>query len=157
MKLRVLIFDDDPTMRQLLWLVCDQRGYEVFTFPEPGLCPLRAKDTCPCDGHAACADVIISDLEMPHTRGIDFVEKLLGNGCRCRHLALMSGGWSEGEVARAATLGCKVFSKPFHISEVSEWLDQVHREITPNRMLRDWHALRTASARESGSEIPSET
>ena len=40
MSYRALIFDDQKEIRQMLWALFDSRGYEVFTFPHPGLCPL---------------------------------------------------------------------------------------------------------------------
>jgi hypothetical protein len=39
---RSVIFDDNDLIRLTLWHLFDQRGYEVFTFPEPGLCRLHA-------------------------------------------------------------------------------------------------------------------
>ncbi|MFH0909403.1 MAG: response regulator [bacterium] len=145
MRPRVLIFDDDPLIRQMLWAVCDRRGYEVFTFPDPGLCPLDAKGQCPCESGTSCTDIIISDLEMPCVKGLDFVETLLGNGCHCRHIALMSGAWSDHNVARARELGCKLFAKPFPISEITEWLVQVERALSPDRQLHDWHSLKSTA------------
>ena len=129
----------------MLWEVCDRRGYEVFTFPDPGICPLHVEDRCPCESEMTCTDVIISDLDMPNVKGLDFVETLLGKGCLCRHIALMSGAWTDRDVARASDLGCKIFAKPFHISQIIEWLDQVERELSPNRGLYDWKSLRSAT------------
>lgn len=139
MRPRVLIFDDDPLIRQLLWAVCDRRGYEVFTFPDPGLCPLHTTDSCPCETGRSCSDIIISDLKMPNVMGLDFVEELIGKGCRCRNVALMSGSWSDDEFHRAQRLGCKVFAKPFHVSQIIEWLDAVEGRLVPSRKLDDWH------------------
>jgi DNA-binding response OmpR family regulator len=140
MRPRALIFDDDPLIRQLLWAVCDRRGYEVVTFPDPGLCPLHTRERCLCDSEASCTDIIISDLDMPCVKGLDFVEALLVKGCHCRHIALMSGAWSDHDIARARELGCKLFTKPFHISEIMEWLAQVERTLAPNRKLQDWRS-----------------
>jgi len=145
MRPRVLIFDDDPSIRQMLWAVCDRRGYEVVTFPDPGLCPLHAKDRCPCEPAMTCSDMIISDLDMPNVKGLDFLETLLGKGCRCRHIALVSGSWSASDIGRARDLGCKLFAKPFHLSQITEWLEQVERELSPSRKLHDWQGLRNTA------------
>jgi DNA-binding response OmpR family regulator len=144
MRPRALIFDDDLMIRQMLWTACDRRGYEVFTFPDPAVCPLHVNDGCSCTSEGTCADIIISDLDMPNVKGLDFVEKLLGKGCRCRHIALMSGAWSDSDIARAAELGCKLFAKPFHIGQITAWLEQVERELSPDRRLHDWQSLRSA-------------
>jgi CheY-like chemotaxis protein len=139
MRLRALIFDDDSVVRRVLWTVCDRRGYEVFTFPEPGLCPLQAEDRCPCDPETTCADVIISDLQMPNVQGLDFVESLKGKGCLCGNIALVSGGFSPQDIARGKALGCALFPKPFQVSEINGWLDQVEKSLAPDRVLYDWH------------------
>jgi hypothetical protein len=46
----------------------------------------------------------------------------LQKGCRCRHIALISGCWSEAELGRAKELRVKVFAKPFRAREVDAWL-----------------------------------
>ena len=145
MRTRVLIFDDDPLIRQMLWAVCDRRDYEVFTFPDPGLCPLHTVERCPCGEDEICADIILSDLAMPNVPGLDFVESMIHKDCRCPRIALMSGSWSEDDIARARNLGCRLFAKPFHISQIVEWLDEVERLLSPNRRLYSWHSSRTVS------------
>jgi CheY-like chemotaxis protein len=139
MRLRAVIFDDEPQLRLLLWTVFDQRGYEVFTYPDPGLCPLKGAGACPCPPATICADVIMSDVQMPGTSGIDFIQQLLDMKCRRPHLALMSGGWTDAGLERAAQLGCKIFKKPFQLAEITEWLDQVEKTLSPERRLFDWH------------------
>ena len=129
-----MIFDRDPMVRQLLWVTCDRRGYETSTSPDPCLCPLGAEGGCPCDPAARCADVIIADLAMPAVKALDFVEAQMGNGCHCRHIALLSGAWSDDDMAHARDLGCTLF---FHMSQLSEWLGQIERSLSPNRMLHD--------------------
>ena len=135
MRLRALIFDDEPLIRRLLWSICDRRGYEVFTFPDPGICPLQRETTCPCLEHMTCSDIIVSDLEMPLVNGLDFIESLLGKGCRCHHIALISGTWCDQDLARAEKLGCAFFEKPFRIEEFIAWLARVERSIAPGRQL----------------------
>jgi CheY-like chemotaxis protein len=138
MKLRALIFDHQSEMCEMLRSIFAQRGYEVFTYPEPGLCPLKARSQCRCPADTVCADVILSDVQMPGGTGIDFVQALLEKGCHRPHIALMCGSWSQSDIERAARLGCKLFKKPFRLAEVSEWLDQMERSISPQRHLFDW-------------------
>jgi DNA-binding response OmpR family regulator len=138
MRLRALIFEDEAGLRQLLWTVFDRRGYEVFTYPDPAVCPLQHATACPCPEGSICADVIVSDIHMPGTQGIDFVEGLLRKKCRRPRLAIMSGHWTEAERARATRLGCEVFEKPFKLAEMAAWLDEVERTIAPGRRLFDW-------------------
>lgn len=137
MRLRVLVFDDDPLIRSLLETVLQGRGYEVASFADPGLCPLHPSPACQCPGGQMCADVIISDMKMLSVRGLDFVESQLDKGCKCRFVALMSGAWSDADRARARQIGCTVFDKPFRVAQVCQWLDGIEQNIDPARTLFD--------------------
>jgi len=141
MGIRAVIFDDDPLIRQLLEAVCEMRGYEVFTFHHPDMFPPHAANCCPCQSGIRCTDVIISDLRMPNVNGLDFLEGLKRKGCRNPHYALTSGHWTEAAVSRAKQLGCKVFSKPFRIRDITQWLDEVEASIVPERELLNWNKM----------------
>jgi len=139
MRRRAIIFDDDHLVRFSLWHLFDRRGYEVFTFPEPGLCPLHVVQQCPCPANTSCTDLIISDVNMHATNGIDFLEQLIQKGCRQRHFALVSGNFSETDLARASRLGCRLFSKPVDIAQLSEWIEEVEKSTPLERTLFNWH------------------
>jgi CheY-like chemotaxis protein len=139
MRIRAVIFDDEPLMRELLEAVCEMRGYEVFAFPRPDMFPLYAVNRCPCPSGTVCADIVISDLRMPNVNGLDFLDGLMGKGCRNPHYALISGHWTEAAVSRAKQLGCKVFSKPFDIRDITQWLEEVEALIVPERKLFNWN------------------
>ena len=138
MRHRAVIFEDDALVRFTLWKFFDDRGYEVITFPEPGLCPLHVVQQCPCPAETTCTDLIISDVNMSRTSGIDFLEGLIQKGCRQRHIAIMSGNFSEADLTRASRLGCTTFTKPLARETLPAWVEQAEREIPPERKLFDW-------------------
>ena len=138
MRLRAVVLDDEPIIRQLLWTLCDRRGYEVLTFPDPGLCPLDVMDRCPCPPGTVCADLRLSDLHMPEVQGLDLVEDLLAKACVAPHLGLMSAAWSAAAHARAGRLGCRLFPKPFALAELLAWFDTVEAHVAPTRALLEW-------------------
>ena len=138
MRVRALIFDDDEVIRLLLREICERHGWDVITYPNPGVCPLNAEEHCPCRPEEVCADVIISDLEMPILKGLDFVESMFRKGCHCAHIALVSGSCGSEEVSRAATLGCKVIPKPFKVQEIEDWLAEVEHSLAADRCLHNW-------------------
>ena len=140
MRLRVVIFDDEPAILQVLRALCEDRGYEVFTFPHPGLCPLHGMPRCPCPPGTVCADLLLSDLNMPEVQGLDFVETLMSKQCVAPHLGLISARWSPAAHARAARLDCRLFTKPFPIAEILAWFDTVEAHVAPTRALLDWQA-----------------
>lgn len=138
MRRRAVVFDDNALIRVALWNLFDRRGYEVFTFPEPGLCPLHVVRDCPCPPDTRCADLIISDVNMSGANGVEFIEQLIQKGCRQPHFALMSGNFSEADLARASKLGCALFSKPVNIVQVLAWVEEVERSIPRERILFNW-------------------
>ena len=138
MEYRAFIFDDQKDIRQILYSLFDRRGYEVFAFPHPGICPLSEEEICPCPIEQACADIILSDVNMPIKNGLDFIEEQIQKGCRCKHFALMSGDFTDGDVSKAKSLGIKIFKKPFKLKEVINWLGQIENDIDPKRKLSNW-------------------
>ena len=74
---------------------------------------------------------------MPVVKGLEFIESLLGKGCRCQHIALLSGFYDDDDLARAAKLGCKVIAKPFMISEITDWLDTMEESLAVKRCCDD--------------------
>ncbi len=138
MRLRVVIFDDEPAIRQGLGALCADRGYEVFTFPDPTLCPLYVLPPCPCPPGSVCADLLLVDLLMPEVDGLAFVEGLLAKGCPAPQIALMSGAWSPAARARALRLGCRLFRKPFALADLLAWFATVEAQVDPTRALLDW-------------------
>ena len=75
---------------------------------------------------------------MPIKTGIDFLEEQIKKGCKCKHLALMSGNFSDEDISRAKSLGANIFKKPFKLKEITNWLDQIEKDIDPKRQLSDW-------------------
>jgi DNA-binding response OmpR family regulator len=135
---RAVIFDDEDLCRRVLWLFFDQRGYEVFTFPYPDLCPLHLALECPCPLGTSCSDIIISDANMLGNNRIDFIEKLIEKGCKQRHFALMSGAFTDSDRERASQLGCAVFEKPVDLEALTAWIESVEKSILAERVPFDW-------------------
>ena len=142
MNYRAFIFDDEKEIRQILWSLFDNRGYEVFTFPHPGTCPLSEEELCPCSIEETCADLILSDVNMPIKSGLEFLEEQIKKGCRCKHFALMSGTFTHEGLSKAKSLGVKIFKKPFALTEIINWLNQIEKDIVPKRKLSDWFLKR---------------
>jgi DNA-binding NtrC family response regulator len=143
MRMRVLIFDDDDSIRSMLWHIFDDRGYEIFSFPHPALCPLHLVGACSCPTAQACGDIIISDVNMPNVNGLEFIETQIQKGCKVKNLALMSGAWTVSELQYAQKLGCQTFHKPFTLDEINAWIDDCEGKVTPNRVLSNWFLDRT--------------
>jgi len=86
-KPRVIIFDDEPSLLELLELCFAKWGYEVFSYSTPVVCPLNGSSAGICESHAPCADLVISDFQMPQMTGIELFQLQAQRGCRPYGLA----------------------------------------------------------------------
>ena len=137
-KYRVILLDDNEAVRGVLSEILADRGYEVLAFSTPAICPLQMTPECRCAVNQRCTDIIVSDLDMPYMTGLGFIENQKKKNCKCQHLVLMSGNWTEQDLLRAHELGCKTFTKPFPFQEFCDYLDEVERNIDLRRELCDW-------------------
>lgn len=137
MKLRVFLIDDDQRIRDLVQDVVEERGHKVYAFTEPFRCPILLNEKCYCPDGWQCGDLFITDLEMPGMSGIDFIANQVRFGCRglTENTAVMSGGWTDSELARARELGCRTFHKPFDLEEFISWIETCERRANPARGL----------------------
>lgn len=110
----------------------------VKSFSDPGMCPLRASGDTMCPLNHACADIIISDVNMPTETGLKFITERLDHGCKIKCRALMSADWSYGDLQKARELGCRIFHKPFELEELVQWLNECRERIESERKLSDW-------------------
>ncbi len=129
MAIRVYVLDDDELIRITLSSFLEQEGYEVSAFAQPDHCPIYYSKTCGCKKGQACADIIITDLNMPGQSGMDFIENQIRRGCKVNHIAVMSGDWSDPGLNKARHMGLMVFLKPFSILHIRKWLRQVRQEL----------------------------
>ena len=134
-KIRALLLEDNDLIRSLMSTVLESRGYEVFKFSTPAICPLQKTPACGCADNSRCADIILSDLGMPAVSGIEFIKNQKEKKCKTPYIAMMSGNWPAEDVKTARELKCKVFNKPFNMAEIEEWLDDVEKNINLNRKL----------------------
>lgn len=126
--MKALVLDDDPMVRSYLTLLLTRRGHEVTSFPDPACCSLCTHASCSSPDGGPCIDIIISDVKMPQITGLDFVESLLRKGCKCRHIALISGAWSEADMKRALQFPAKIFAKPCSATDISRWIETVEND-----------------------------
>ena len=142
MKPRILIFDEDEALSSTLKKIFDERGWEVFTFSERGVCPLYLSGNHNTISHNACSDIIISDLYMPTIEGLKLIKDRIDTGCKVKFRALMSTTWSDADWQYARNLGCQLFRKPFDLKAMMGWIDDCAKKIDPTRKLFNWNQNR---------------
>jgi len=143
-RLRVILLEDRKTVLTLMKEFFDDRGYEIFSFSNPAICPLQLIPECRCTENQTCTDVIVSDLNMPNMTGLRFIENQRNKNCKCKYVAMISAHWAEEDLELAHRLGCRTFTKPLFFDDLDVWLDDVEYSIDPRRELHTWFQERGA-------------
>lgn len=130
-KIRVLIFDDAPAVRQLLELALVKQGFDVHVFEDPTYCPTHELDECFCDNNTTCTDIIITDVQMPNLNGMSFLKKQLEKGCQVnpQNVMVISGYLDEPTKQAIDCMGVASLRKPFMLSDIFKWLDECKQRI----------------------------
>jgi CheY-like chemotaxis protein len=128
------LFEDSNMLRLMLYRLLREQRWEVIGYPEPEECPLRHATKCACTQARVCADVIVTDLEMPHVDGFTFVHDLLETGCKVPFLAMFTACDDPARLARARESGFTVFNKS-DLRPLLEWLHDVEKQVDARRLL----------------------
>jgi CheY-like chemotaxis protein len=108
---RVLVVDDEPSIREVARTILESQGYEVLTAVD-GVEGLHSLSK-------SLPDLIISDLNMPRMSGFEFLAVVRQ---RFPHIATiaMSGGYSTGEVPLGILADAFVQKGNYTIRELSD-------------------------------------
>lgn len=109
--MRVLIAEDDELMLRTLEMRLKKDGHEVIISRDGRDALLRIADSTP--------DLVISDIMMPFSSGLEIVAALRAQGNNIP-IIILSGMGQEDVVLEAFQLGADDFiTKPFSPSELS--------------------------------------
>ena len=136
-KLRVNIFDDDVSNLKMLKFYLSQRDYEILTFDRPVVCPVDNANSGKCNSLKPCADIIMTDYQMPEMTGTEMLLNQVQRGCKVdiRNKIVMSAGLDNNGQKMLEVLGCTFFSKPIKLSELSAYLDDCAKFIDLSKPL----------------------
>ncbi|MDG5466699.1 response regulator [Deltaproteobacteria bacterium IMCC39524] len=125
MKLKIVIIDDEESIRNTFRWHLQDMGHEVFTFAAPVECDVQAY--CLCQQSTPCTDALLIDYNLPSMNGLDFIESLIKHGCKGepRNILLMSGDTTRIDMKKAAALGCSVEQKPLSLETLERWISEV--------------------------------
>ena len=112
---RLLVVDDDPTIREMLEMVLDSEGYAVTTAPH-GLAAFALLDE-------VRPDVILLDMKMPVLDGWGFLERYRRMpGAKVPVVVLTA---AQDDARQAGEVGADAYvAKPFAIDELIRVLDR---------------------------------
>jgi CheY-like chemotaxis protein len=158
---RVLFFDDNQGVRLMVHELLGRRGFEVHSYPDPAFHPLHRCSGGTCEGQEACADAIVTDLNMLVTNGLEFLFHLKERHCQVKHVALLTGTEDEDAVREGELLGARVFRKPEGLFLMLQWLVAVAAKTDLHRRLRELNGgagiLRTAPGNQRAEGGPDRT
>lgn len=124
MARRILLIDDDELLRAAIGDLLESGGYIVAS--------AGAGDAGMKMFRAARPDLVITDLTMPETNGIDIVRALAREVPRPRIVVISGGGEqldSLSNLRRAQVLGAdRILEKPFRAKTLLETVDSVLEE-----------------------------
>lgn len=128
-KPRVIIYDDEIAILHMLKQFFTKRGYEVWPYNEPIICPHYERPTDRCENLYPCADVMISDFQMPKMSGIELFQHQAKIGCEidAGMKAIMSGNSDEKLLTMCKELGCRFLQKPYTLPELSAWISECEK------------------------------
>jgi DNA-binding response OmpR family regulator len=112
MTKRILIADDEPTVRQLLELVLRSHGYDVLNAQNGDQLVRTAQEVVP--------DLLLVDLMMPHMDGYEAIRQLR-NDTRTAHLPMLilTAKSTPDDVVTGFETGADDYiTKPFNIPEL---------------------------------------
>ena len=115
-KPRIIIFDDDAMVLGILRDIFSIINFEVQSFSEPIICS-------PNNCSNPCADIIITDFQMPRINGIDLLKHQIQQGCpiHIKNKAIMSGALPDKYVGSMKEFADNFFQKPICIKKLHMW------------------------------------
>jgi DNA-binding NtrC family response regulator len=119
---RILIVDDDASIRRTLQALLNRAGYEVMVARDGNEAVRLWRD------HGG--DLVITDLHMPEKDGIQTIIELLSHTPGARIIAMSGGGQTKrlDLLGNASLLGAVLtIEKPFTIDEM---MNTVSRALT---------------------------
>lgn len=118
MAATILIIDDHPSVRMLLGRVLDDAGYQVYEAANgrQGLEQFEAQPV----------DLVITDLDMPDTTGLEVLLELTRILFNVKVIAIRGGAGDH--LQRARFLGARqIFSKPLDLAALLQGIqDELH-------------------------------
>lgn len=104
-RMKILVVDDDDSMRQAISRLLKAAGYEYATFP--------TVEACLASGATSTADCLICDLHLPAMSGLDLLAELRRRNCGIP-VILMTAFDERGLHQRALESGAAAYlAKPF--------------------------------------------
>jgi len=119
-KPRIIIFDDDTSILKLFNVNFSVNSFEVQYFNKPLFCR-ACENTTSCANQ--CADIIITDFQMPRINGIELLNHHVQRRCpiNIQNKAIMSGSEPHNVIDNMKGLANTFFQKPVRMEQLNAW------------------------------------
>lgn len=119
---RILIVDDEPTVRLLLRDVLEMEGYEVLEAEDGPIALALMADTRP--------DLVLLDIMMPGMSGIDVLATVRADASlRDLPVVLLTAAGDDDTTWAGWTTGASLYlNKPFDHVNLLEWVERLLAE-----------------------------
>lgn len=124
--MRILVVDDEASVRELLKTVLASDGHEVIE-AENGFQGLQVAKQQPCD-------LVITDQIMPVLNGLDMISRLAAERYPARYVLISGYGTNQG-----VPPGLSFLRKPFTPSQLIDAVKQLQQEPTLAELERACH------------------
>ena len=117
---RILVVDDEPSIRKLFTRRLEGRGYEVIEASNGNEGMKRYRESLP--------DLVVTDILMPERQGIGMMMELRREFPNVKFIAVSGGGYNapESYLEIAKYFGAlRTFSKPIDWPELLTAIDEV--------------------------------
>jgi DNA-binding NtrC family response regulator len=108
---RVLVVDDEETIRKLLSTRFSREGYEVYTAGSGAEGVTKAKEVSP--------DLVVTDIKMPEMDGFALIDALRTEGHACPVIVITGHGDKECAVEAMHKGAFDYIEKPFDMEDIS--------------------------------------
>ncbi len=117
---KIMVVDDDESVRRTVRLILESNNYTVDTFGEPELALKEAENVA--------YDIALVDIKMPTMGGVEFVQKLREVDRRVS--PIMMTAYPDISTAAAAMRrgSCDYITKPFRQEQLLEAVQHLARE-----------------------------
>jgi DNA-binding response OmpR family regulator len=118
--LRILLVDDEDSFRKMMCQTLTEMGYEVMEACN-GRDAVQIHELCP-------ADIVLTDLIMPDTDGIETIRELKRIHSSVKIIAMSGGGWvgTRDYLKAAKLIGAdETLTKPFSKQDMAAALERL--------------------------------
>lgn len=114
---RILLAEDDAEMRALVSDDLRRAGYSVVECAD-GAALLRRLDSATCTQEGLGVDLVVADVFMPKSTGLEVLERLRGADPFTPYVVITAFGSAETRRAAARLGAVAVLDKPFEIKDL---------------------------------------